>query len=106
MAQGKALQAAMQDLKKNRSVMSKADLAAKAKGVAKQEADLRSAQAKFQQDLFTAQNTQMSAFMKTVDAAIAKVAKSDKMDLVLPKNGVLYSKDGSDITKDVMKSLG
>jgi outer membrane protein len=105
MKQGKMLQTNLQKYNKNKSVMSAADTKKLATTIAKEETGLRAAQAKFQQALFAAQNKAMKGFMTTVDAAVAKVAKANKMDIVLPKNGVVYSKKGMDITKTVMSDM-
>lgn len=103
--QGKGLQSDLQNFNKNKSVMSKSDAKKLAQKIAKEEADLRTAQASFQQALFAAQNKAMKKFMGTVDAAVATVAKQDKLDLVLPKSGVVYAKDGKDITSSVVSAM-
>ena len=105
MEQGKTLQADLKNYNKNKSVMSKEDSKKLAMKIADEENQLRTAQAKFQQALFAAQNKAMAAFMKTVDAAVAKVAAKKKLGMVFPKNAVVYSHKGADITNDVMSNL-
>ncbi len=102
----KKLQGEMQVYSKNKSVMSKKDAADQAKAIAAQETALRTKQAGFQKQLFQSQNEAMGAFMKKVEAAVAKVAKKEGMDLVMPNNAAVYSKDGMDVTKEVMKNVG
>ncbi len=102
---GKQLQSDMQNFNKNKAVMSKSKQKAMSSKIAKEESSLRMAQAAFQKDLFQAQNTAMSGFMKKVDAAVSAVAKKKGMDIVMPKNAVIYSKHDMNITKDVMSSL-
>ena len=47
----------------------------------------------------------MTKFMKRVQAIVSKVAKSKKLDLVVAKNGVLYSQENMDITSLVLKKI-
>ena len=46
---------------------------------------------------------QLEQLNKTVEIAINTVAKTNKYDIVLAKNSVLYG--GKDVTKDVLKAL-
>ena len=103
---GKALQANLKKYQKNKAVMSGKNLASLKASITKQELQLRTAQAKFQQDLFAAQNKKMSQFMKQVRTAVKKIATKKKLDMVLPKNSVLYSAGALDITSNVIASLG
>ena len=65
-AKGKSLQASLRKYQKNKSVMSKKGLASLRSSITQKEVALRQAQAKFQQDLFAAQNKKMASFMKQV----------------------------------------
>lgn len=105
MKMGKALQDDMANLNKNKMVMKKSDLSALQNKIAKEGNDLKQAQAKFQQDLYSAQNKSMEDFMNKVKMSVQKIAGQKKLDLVLPKNTVLYSQGGLDITADVLSSL-
>lgn len=102
---GKALQASLQNYQKNKAVMSKKDVATLQAKIAKQEMAFRQAQAGFQQTVFKAQNKQLGAFMSNVKAAVKKIAEKEKLDLVLPKNDVLYVKSDSDITGKVLSEM-
>ncbi|MCX7125484.1 MAG: OmpH family outer membrane protein, partial [Gammaproteobacteria bacterium] len=62
-------------------------------------------QASFQKDVFDAQNKSLAQFMASVKAAVKVVAEKDKLDLVIPSNDVLYTKNDTDITKDVMADM-
>jgi outer membrane protein len=104
-AMGKTLQADIEKYQKNKDVMNKKDLAALEAGITKQESDFRDAQSKFQQDVFNAQNKSLSTFMDDVKTAVKVVAEKEKLDLVIPSNDVLYTKDKTDITQDVLKSM-
>ena len=97
-AMGQALQADIMKFQKNKAVMDKADLAKTEASITAQETAFRAAQTKFQQDVFTAQNQSLETFMTSVKAAVKVVAVKDKLDLVIPSNDVLYTKDQTDIT--------
>lgn len=99
------LQTNIQKYQKNKAVMNKKDLSALQSTITTQETAFRKAQAKFQQDVFTAQNEKMSAFMASVKSAVKQVAQKNKLDVVLPENDVLYIASQSDITQDVLKEL-
>jgi len=102
---GRALQGDLQTYQKNKSVMSAKVLTDTQEQIGKKEASLRDAQMKFQQDLFTAQNKSMNDFMDRVRGAVKDVAAKKQIDLVLPKNMVLYSQGATDITSDVMSKI-
>ncbi|MDF1761569.1 MAG: OmpH family outer membrane protein [Coxiellaceae bacterium] len=102
---GKQLQADMQNFNKNKSVMNKKKAKLLAAKISKEESSLRMAQAAFQKNLFQAQNAAMSGFMKKVDASVSKVASKQDMDIVMPKNAVIYSKHDMNITSAVMSDL-
>ena len=99
------LQDEIKDLNKNGSVMDDAKKNALKSSIQAQGKALHDKQMKFQQDLFTAQNTAMTKFMKQVQGTVAKVAKSKGLDIVVAKNAVLYSKDKMDVTSIVLKKV-
>lgn len=101
---GKSLQDNINKLQRNESVMSKKEVIDLRNTIQKQRNQLREAQRQFQQSLFTAQNKEMADFMRKVIHAIEHVAKKENLDLVLPKDTVLYTKDGIDITSDILFS--
>lgn len=102
---GNALQSEIANYQKNKAVMSKDDAKKAQDQIAKDESNFRDAQTKFQQDVFNAQNKSLEDFMSSVKSAVKVVAEKQKLDLVIPNNDVLYSKDNNDITKDVLKNL-
>ena len=95
----------MTKLQRDGSVMSKKDAEKLKVTIRKQQAELQAAQAKFQQQLYAAQNKAMSAFMKKVQDVVKVIARRKGLELVLPKNGVLYSAKSMDITADISKKL-
>ena|SRR3990167_1012448 len=102
---GQALQADIAQYQKNKAVMKPADLAKLQSSITAQETQFRTEQAKFQQEVFAAQNKSLADFMASVKAAVKTVAEKDNLDLVIPNNDVLYSKDNKDITKEVLENL-
>ncbi len=102
---GKSLQDDVKKFQRNQSVMDKAGLDKLRNSIAEQEQNLRTMQAKFQQELFTAQNQAMGTFMDKLTSVVKKIAEKKNLDVVLPKNTVLYAKDGMDITSDVLSSI-
>ncbi len=104
-AMGRKMQANLQKYQKNKSVMSASDVKKLQTTITTEEMSIRAAQAKFQQDLFKAQNKKMAALMNKIRGIVKMVAAKQKLDLVLPKNSVLYSKNDMDITVTVLKDL-
>lgn len=102
---GKTLQADIAKYQKNKDVMNKKDLATLEGSISAQEAKFRSAQGKFQQDVYQAQNERLTQFMDTVKAAVKVVAVKNKLDLVIPSNDVLYTSGNMDITQQVMEDM-
>lgn len=90
---------------KDKDTMTAKDKTALENTITTQEATFRSAQAKFQQDVFDAQNKSLTEFMDNVKAAVKVVAEKDKLDLVIPSNDVLYTKNDTDITSAVMDNM-
>lgn len=104
-AMGKKLEADVKKLQRDQSVLDKKGLDNLRNSITAQEEQLRAAQAKFQQTLFAAQNNAMSGFMTKITGIVKGIAMKKKLDFVLPKNTVLYAKDGTDITSDVISAL-
>lgn len=101
----KDLQAHILKYQKEGSVSKKEDKLALQKKITEEEAKLRDAQAKFQQDVFAAQNQHLTQFMDSVKAAVKVVAEKNKLNLVIPSNDVLYTAHDMDITQEVMTNL-
>lgn len=105
MEMSKSLQSNMEKLQRNEAVMDKKTADTLRNDIKSAEEDLRNEQMKFQQKVYSAQNEAMSDFMDNVNKAVKKVAEKKNFDLVLPKNAILFSKDSTDITSDVMNKL-
>lgn len=59
----------------------------------------------YQQELSTANNEAMEALYAKVRAAIAKVAKDDKYDLIVQKDAAPFSATTLDVTDKVVKAI-
>ncbi len=59
----------------------------------------------YQQELSTAQNEAMEEFYGKIRAAIAKVAESEKYDLVFQKDAAPFSVEKLDVTAKVMQEI-
>ena len=59
----------------------------------------------YQQELSTAHNEAMEEFYNKIRAAIAKVAESDKFDVVLQKDAAPFSAEKLDVTSKVMQEI-
>lgn len=95
----------MEQFSKNRAVLSTKKLKDAQDKIASEEAQLRTAQMAYQQDLAKAQNAAMGDFLKRLKFSVTKVASSKKLNAVFPKNALLYSTDANDITGPVLASL-
>ena len=105
MAMGKSLQGNVQKLQKNQSIMDKKGIDALKATIVSQEKQLRATQGQLQQALFAAQNQAMSSFMQKLTGVVKTVAMKKKLDVVFPKNSLLYAKGSTDITSDVASDL-
>ena len=104
-AQALSLQSALQKYEKNKAVMSKAQLATTKSSLQKQEIALQQGKQKFQQEVAAMQMKLSKKMFEDVKASIQKVAKSQKLDLVMPSTVVLYAGKTVDITNQVMSGL-
>lgn len=59
----------------------------------------------YQQELSTAHNEAMEGLYTKVRAAIAKVAKDDKYDIIVQKDAAPFSSDTLDVTDKVVKAI-
>lgn len=105
MSQGKAMQADIQNFQKNQAIMSPKDLDALKQKITNEQQQLGQEQNQFQQDYMAARGKAMDTIMQSVQASAAKVAAKKNLDLVVAKQTVIYAKDGSDITSDVLAGM-
>ena len=105
LAEQKALQADAKKLQKNQSILKQDDLEKQRTELTQRATQFREKQSKFQQDLYNAQNKAMRGFMKTLTQSVAKIARKDDIDVVLPSNNLLYAKSNLDLTNEVLRDL-
>lgn len=104
-SQATKLQQALQNYEKNKAVMSKSQLKKAQADLQKQEISLQQNKQRFQQAVSTMQMQLSKKMFAHVKSAIAKVASSEKLDIVMPNTVVLYAGSKVDITSKVMSSL-
>ncbi|MES2204293.1 MAG: OmpH family outer membrane protein, partial [Pseudomonadota bacterium] len=99
----KALEKKIADLKKNDAVMSSADKAKAEKTIAGERQALIQEVGAFQQKLTAEQKGMMDVVFKDLNGVVQSVAKTNKCDVVLDSQFVLYAVPGHDVTADVEK---
>ena len=102
---GKYLRKDIKKSQRNETVMSKRENEDLRNKIQKEQKELQQSQIEFQQGLYKAQNKAMGEFMIKILDAVKIVAKKENVDLVLPKDTVLYARDSKDITSNVISEL-
>jgi outer membrane protein len=101
----KQLKADFDKYNKDQAVMKDADKKALQKKILAEQSKLRNLQTQFQQQLIAAQRKSMQSILKDIEDAVEKVAKDQKLDLVLTKASVAYNNPDLDVTDQVIKKL-
>ncbi len=104
-ALGKQLQANIDKFKKDQSVMDSKTADNLKNSIRDQEQKYQQEQTDLQRKQFEAQNKAMTEFLDKIKNIVKGMAATKDVDVVLPKNALLYSKDNLDITDDVMNGL-
>ena len=102
---GKYLRKDIKKSQRDEVVMSRRENENLRNKIQKEQKELQQSQVEFQQGLYKAQNKVMSEFMIKILDAVKIVAKKEKLDLVLPKDTILYARDSKDITLHVLSEL-
>lgn len=100
-----SLKADMEKFKRDNAVMTAAQKKDMEKKIITAQQQFERDGQQYQQELSTANNEAMEALYSKVRAAIAKVAKEDKFDLVVQKDAAPYSVDSLDLTDKVVKAI-
>ncbi|MFW0036079.1 MAG: OmpH family outer membrane protein [Coxiella endosymbiont of Dermacentor nuttalli] len=101
----KYLREDIKKLKRNEVVMSKKETEDLRNRIQEEQKELQQSQVEFQQRLYKAQNEAIGKFIIKISGAVKTVAKKEKINLVLPKDTLLYARDSKDITLDVISEL-
>lgn len=104
-AMEKALKKDMEQFKRDSAVMSQAKRKELEKKIVSTQQQFEREGQQYQQELSTAHNEAMEGFYNKIRAAIAKVAKQNKYDIVLQKDAAPFSADKLDVTSNVMKEI-
>lgn len=104
-AMEEALKKDMEDFKKDNAVLTATKRKELEDKIIAQQQKLERDGQQYQQELSAANNEAMEGFYNKIKAAIAKVAKNDKYDLVFQKDAAPFSQDALDVTDKVMKEI-
>lgn len=96
------LQAEQKSYQKNKTTWSKDTLAKKEKKFKEEQQLFQKQQVQYQQAFSAAQGREMDKLLKSIKSAAKKVAKKDKLRMVLVKNSVLYAQDTTDVTDEIL----
>jgi outer membrane protein len=103
----KQLQDNISKYKRDSAIMKDSDRDALEKKISAEQQELGKMQSDFQSQIVAAQNKDMQTVMDKVQKAVTKIAKDQKLTLVLAKVGVIYA-DATvvDITEQALKIVG
>ena len=96
----------MEKFKRDSSIMGQSQKKDLEKSIVSTQQQFEREGQQYQQELSTAHNEAMEEFYNKIRAAIAKVAESDKFDVVLQKDAAPFSSDKLDVTAKVMQEIG
>lgn len=99
--QQKALQDEVDKFKKDSPTMSQKDRDATEKKITTERTDLVKQVVGYQQDLQKEQNKIMQGILADLNGIVSGIAKQSSYDLVLDAQAVVYTANGTDITKTV-----
>lgn len=99
--QQKSLQDEVDKFKKDSPTMSQKDRDATEKKITTERTDLVKQVVAYQQDLQNEQNKIMKGILADLNGIVSSIAKSSSYDLVLDAQAVVYTANGTDITKTV-----
>lgn len=95
----------MEEFKRDTAVLSQTQRRDLEKKIVSEQQQFERDGQQYQQELSTAHNESMEEFYNKIRAAIAKVAESEKYDLVFQKDAAPFSADRLDMTAKVMQEL-
>jgi outer membrane protein len=100
-----ALKKIIADFKRDSSVMKEEVKKQNEEKISADQAELSQMMEKFNHKVFEAQQNAMRELVKKVTNVVEKIAKTNNLDLVMPKESVVYAKDQLDITVQVENAL-
>lgn len=100
-----ALKADMEKFKRDSAVLSQTQRKDLEKKIMNTQQQFERDGQQYQQELSTAHNEAMEEFYNKIRAAIAKIAESNKYDVVLQKDAAPFSSDKLDVTAKVMQEI-
>lgn len=103
--QQKSLQDEVDKFKKDSPTMSQKDRDATEKKITTERTDLVKQVVAYQQDLQKEQNKIMQGILADLNGIVSSIAKQSSYDLVLDAQAVVYTANGTDITKTVAEKF-
>lgn len=100
----KELQKDVEELRKNDSVMKEEDKKKLQEKIIKKQQELQAMEVGFQKEYVAEQEKGFQELVNKLKEKVAKVAEKEKLDMVLSKDAVPYSK-GPDVTQKVIDAL-
>lgn len=102
---GQSLQKNIADYQKNKAVMDAKKLTTLEGKINEERQTFQQDSIKFQTDFAKARKAQTDQFIQKIKQVVGTIAQQKKLDLVLPKGVLLYTKGGTDITPQVLAKL-
>lgn len=102
----KALQAKVDKLNRDGSVMSETERAQVQGKIIADKATLKAMISAFQQELNTAQNKDMQKLLGQINEIVAKIGREGKYSAIMVRDATAYFDKALDITPQVLQSLG
>lgn len=101
----KGLEANIEKYKKDSAVMNDKQKKDMQDQITTQQKKLHDMEVGFQQNVIAAQNQSMQTISKQIQDVVDKIAKDQKIDLILIKGAIAYSNPDFDLTQKVIDSL-
>jgi outer membrane protein len=104
-SQQKAIQGMEEKLNKDASVMSESQRTKLETEIQNKVRDFRRQQKEFAEDFNTRRNDELGKLQRRIVEATRSIAKDQEYDLILLKDGVIYSSDQLDITSQLQQKI-
>lgn len=101
----KQIKQEMEKLKRDSAVMSESKRKELEKKIVGEQRQFEKEGQQYQKELSAAHNQAMEQFYNQIRQAISKIAKQDKLDIVLQKDAAPYSSEKLDVTSRVLKEI-
>lgn len=90
---------------RDKAVLSEKDRLSQEREIARLQTEFQRLGQELSFDVQTRQRDELEKFQKVMETAVAKVAKSQSLNVVLPSHLAVYNAQSADVTEQVMKAL-